>query len=182
MVGGGTGRMLGTTPVDAGAWLTSHGSPELDRACWVHGKLGTMCTCEASAALEPSATDLLVCDRLEPGRLSDRDVSFTRIYAVRGGQLLPVLDVPRATESPAEITPEAMAQSVSLDMSIEGETVTFTDNHDCPKVLASVDAEMAHGLGPGYFGNVRKAYAQVCAAVGRWRWNGTRFVRQSARP
>ncbi|MDP9150092.1 MAG: hypothetical protein M3O36_09150 [Myxococcota bacterium] len=105
-----------------------------------------------------------------------------RFYAVRAGKLVSVLEVPFGTESPAEITPVAMAQMIGLDMSIEGDTVTFTDQHDCPRVLASVDAELAHGLGPRYFGNVRRAYAEVCAAVGRWRWDGKRFVRQRGRP
>lgn len=81
-----------------------------------------------------------------------------------------------------EITPTTMAQNVSLDMSIQGDTVAFTDKYDCPRVLATVDHELVHGLGPRYFGSVRKAYAEVCAAVGRWRWDGSGFVRQAGHP
>ena len=153
--GGGTAEMQGTTPADAGAWVATHGSPEPDQACRAEGRLGRACKCEASATLQDSATDLLVCTREGQARNADRGVWFRRVYAARGRKLVSVLDVPFATESPAEDTPTAMAQNVRLDMSIEGDTVTFTDKGDCPRILASVDAALAQNR--RLFGEVRKA-------------------------
>jgi hypothetical protein len=174
--------------VTVDAWLASHHVRESEsaKACFHHNDAGqteSPCGCDKSLVLPGLDVDALLCEEGPEWRVDSMGPIHIVMYAVVHEHLRKVFDAPFGVMTPSEEVPEAMALSVALDVSVDGDALVFSDKGDCPRVLASVDAQVAEEMnanGRSYSGDIRKRYAAVCATVGRWRWLAGHFVHVSS--
>jgi len=191
----------GHAPFSADRWLREHGIATWshDAACW--SKLSAPpapdnwfneCACERELALAtPARVDLMVCTRFRDGpdgRMSP--MQYSVVYAVVGGRLRVVLDVPTEAAidgeafglyaSPSNPSPKAPVGNVSLSVGAEGTDLVIVDNGparpgiaSCPDALADAEREK--------LADVRRVYGKVCASIGRWQWTSDRLVRQATK-
>lgn len=179
---GGEGRLLGgARDVEVDAWLASHGARwEPDPACWSGlGKPAPTNSCVCKQSLDLSGREhleLLVCRR------QHEQVMHTVLYAVREGRLVAAMDAAtQANGASSDEVPEGTAIGVGLDLVLRSGEIVLDDGGDCPRAIASVDANLAtaprgdHSTRE-FFAGMRRMYSEVCANRGRWVEAGGRLV------